>query len=933
MEASRRLALRRLAASGLVVLAAVGVGLWPPPLGAASLVQNPSFELNYPEEWPHYGAIAFWDSVGGGGVNEAGGPFHNAGTLVPDRDRVAFKQGAGALSQTIAGLEPGKRYWVQFFYDARACCGGTIAFIAVKWNGVSVDSIPKVVPAVGAPATYFFRSAPFVPESDSGTLTFDVAIDGDATAVFDAVTIVQRDEGNVVVANPSFEASGPPTADTGSPPAIHSGELFTEPDDLPPAGLAGWEASGRYGVSLAGGVYADNGAIPDQDLVAFIEGPGSLRQTVRGLTFGTTYDLSFRYNARSGTRPRLQVKVDGDAIFEEDVEPVGGAEPYRSKTVSFTAEDTSAVIEFAQAEETEEVLLLDDIRLAGQVVEDQPIDLSPTLAEIAPSERIEVQVTVPSAYLTTRAVDLEISIDRPDMAQIVDADVNGILTLSFPRGGPNVQSFEIEGVGNGKANLVLLNLDSYPGLVWRQSVSVEVVSSFVRNASFEGSPVPGGAGYGPILAWQGGSGLNAAAGPFADNGIIPDRAQVAFLQGAQTLSQEVFGLEPGANYWLQFRYNARAFGGTAIDLSVRFGGREIESIAGITAVGSEPGDVPYNFANIQFSPAGSSGLLEFVTSVAPGVDATLLLDAVNIVERSPDEVVIENPSFEASGSPIGVGYLGPIAGWTGANGINVGNPPLGPFADNGLAPDQDRVAFVQQNGRLSQFVTGLVPGAEYALSYAVNRRICCPSPTDPPQEPTLLHSVSFADLVLVDFEEVLPAGGPGELVPYLVKEVTFEAPASEGELAFATSVVGDASMLIDDVRIRPAAPREICDNGIDDDRDGDTDCADSDCADLEICKTPPGKKFVRADANGDGGINITDGIFVLNFLFLGGPPPPCEDAADSNDDGGINITDGIYILNFLFLGGPEPLPPYPGCGVDPEGDGDSVPCETAHPNC
>ena len=85
---------------------------------------------------------------------------------------------------------------------------------------------------------------------------------------------------------------------------------------------------------------------------------------------------------------------------------------------------------------------------------------------------------------------------------------------------------------------------------------------------------------------------------------------------------------------------------------------------------------------------------------------------------------------------------------------------------------------------------------------------------------------------------------------------------------------------------------------------------------------PPVPKFRRGDANADSGVpNITDGIFILNFLFLGGPAPPCDDAADTNDDGSHNITDGIYLLNYLFLGGPAPPAPGPDdCGVDPTGD-------------
>ena len=79
--------------------------------------------------------------------------------------------------------------------------------------------------------------------------------------------------------------------------------------------------------------------------------------------------------------------------------------------------------------------------------------------------------------------------------------------------------------------------------------------------------------------------------------------------------------------------------------------------------------------------------------------------------------------------------------------------------------------------------------------------------------------------------------------------------------------------------------------------------------------------FLRGDADAADSINLTDGIFVLNFLFLGGPEPPCLDAADANDDGSIDITAAVFVFNWLFLGGESP--PLPGttqCGPDPTKD-------------
>ena len=100
-----------------------------------------------------------------------------------------------------------------------------------------------------------------------------------------------------------------------------------------------------------------------------------------------------------------------------------------------------------------------------------------------------------------------------------------------------------------------------------------------------------------------------------------------------------------------------------------------------------------------------------------------------------------------------------------------------------------------------------------------------------------------------------------------------------------------------------------------------------------ILLKPEGGKplFHRGDANDDGALNITDGIYVLNYLFLGGEAPACAETADANDDGVVNITDGIFLLNYLFLGGPAPAdpgPPEAPCGPDPAGSPGDLGCET-----
>ena len=49
----------------------------------------------------------------------------------------------------------------------------------------------------------------------------------------------------------------------------------------------------------------------------------------------------------------------------------------------------------------------------------------------------------------------------------------------------------------------------------------------------------------------------------------------------------------------------------------------------------------------------------------------------------------------------------------------------------------------------------------------------------------------------------------------------------------------------------------------------------------------------------------------LASLFLGEAAPPCLAAANTNGDGGVDITDPIYLLAHLFLGSTPPPAPFP----------------------
>jgi hypothetical protein len=83
---------------------------------------------------------------------------------------------------------------------------------------------------------------------------------------------------------------------------------------------------------------------------------------------------------------------------------------------------------------------------------------------------------------------------------------------------------------------------------------------------------------------------------------------------------------------------------------------------------------------------------------------------------------------------------------------------------------------------------------------------------------------------------------------------------------------------------------------------------------------PENVDFTPGDAGFDERIDISDAVFVLSWLFLGGEAPPCEDAADTDDSGSHNLSDAVVVLNHLFLGSAAPPAPYPLAGPDPTED-------------
>ena len=65
--------------------------------------------------------------------------------------------------------------------------------------------------------------------------------------------------------------------------------------------------------------------------------------------------------------------------------------------------------------------------------------------------------------------------------------------------------------------------------------------------------------------------------------------------------------------------------------------------------------------------------------------------------------------------------------------------------------------------------------------------------------------------------------------------------------------------------------------------------------------------FKCGDANADCSRDISDAVYLVGYIFGGGPAPVPLAAGDVNGDCAIDISDVVYYIQWIFASGPEPL--------------------------
>ncbi|MFH1894023.1 MAG: dockerin type I repeat-containing protein [Candidatus Zixiibacteriota bacterium] len=67
--------------------------------------------------------------------------------------------------------------------------------------------------------------------------------------------------------------------------------------------------------------------------------------------------------------------------------------------------------------------------------------------------------------------------------------------------------------------------------------------------------------------------------------------------------------------------------------------------------------------------------------------------------------------------------------------------------------------------------------------------------------------------------------------------------------------------------------------------------------------------YLIGDCDGSGAVDIDDVVYVIQYIFAGGPPPDPIESGDVDCSGAIDIDDVVYLIQYIFGGGPPPGDP------------------------
>jgi hypothetical protein len=64
--------------------------------------------------------------------------------------------------------------------------------------------------------------------------------------------------------------------------------------------------------------------------------------------------------------------------------------------------------------------------------------------------------------------------------------------------------------------------------------------------------------------------------------------------------------------------------------------------------------------------------------------------------------------------------------------------------------------------------------------------------------------------------------------------------------------------------------------------------------------------YVCGDANASAEVDIDDVVYLVHYIFTGGPPPDPLESGDTNCSGALDIDDVVWLVSYIFTGGDAP---------------------------
>jgi len=69
---------------------------------------------------------------------------------------------------------------------------------------------------------------------------------------------------------------------------------------------------------------------------------------------------------------------------------------------------------------------------------------------------------------------------------------------------------------------------------------------------------------------------------------------------------------------------------------------------------------------------------------------------------------------------------------------------------------------------------------------------------------------------------------------------------------------------------------------------------------------PPPPAYICGDADASGAVDISDAVYLVSYIFSGGPAPNPMLSGDANCSSDVDISDAVYLISYIFSGGPAP---------------------------